>query len=90
MLLRSCCCENAKICVFNKYSKTYAKSIVLNDFGVILYIVHLANCDNSFEIRVFFEMSHAMLMKLKNLQNNKVAGEIFDFCSDLRIASLAT
>ena len=68
MLLRSCCCENAKFCVFKKCSKTCAKSIVLNYFGVILCIVHLANCDNSLEIRILFEMSYAILMKFKNQQ----------------------
>ena len=42
--------------------------MILNDFGVILYIVHLANCYNSLEIRVLFEMSYAILMKFKNQQ----------------------
>ena len=45
--------------------------MILNDFGVIVYIVHLANCDNSLEIRVFFEMSYAILMKFKNREITK-------------------
>ena len=79
MLLRSCCCENAKFCVFKNCSKTNAKTIIFIDFDVIPYIVHLAICDHSLEIRVLFEMSYAILMKLKNLHQNKVAGGICYF-----------